>query len=106
VSWKKLLVADALVAFLALTAWVVFARGAGMVRDLWTPTGLLVCIDLTIALTLAMVWVWRDARARGVKPLPYAIMTVLTGSAGPLLYLLLRERASETRVQAGSPVRV
>ncbi|HEV8632526.1 MAG TPA: hypothetical protein VGV61_19585 [Thermoanaerobaculia bacterium] len=62
-SWKKWLVLDVLVAFLALTAWVVVARGAAMVRDLWSLTGLLLAVDLTIALTLAVVWLWRDARA-------------------------------------------
>ena len=34
-----------------------------------------------------------DARARGVSPLPYLVMTVFTGSIGPLLYLLRRPSA-------------
>jgi hypothetical protein len=90
-NWKKLLLADVLVAFLALTIWAALVRGAAMIDDLWSPTGLLLSVDLGIALTLAMVWVWRDARARGVSPIPYIVLTLLTGSAGALLYLLRRE---------------
>jgi hypothetical protein len=99
-NWKKLLLADVLVAFLALTTWAVLVRGAAMIDDLWNPTGLLLSVDLVIALTLAVVWVWRDARARGVSPIPYVLLTLLTGSAGPLLYLLRRE-SPRARASAG-----
>ena len=92
--------ADVLVAFLALTIWVVLVRGAAMIDDLWSLTGLLLSVDLTIALTLAIVWVWHDARARGVSPIPYVLLTLLTGSAGPLLYLLRREKP-RARASAG-----
>jgi hypothetical protein len=33
---------------------------------------------------------WRDARANGVAPLPYALVTLGTGSFGLLLYLIRR----------------
>ena len=99
-NWKKLVLADVLVAFLALTIWVVLVRGAAMIDDLWSLTGLLLSVDLTIALTLAIVWVWHDARARGVSPIPYVLLTLLTGSAGPLLYLLRREKPP-ARASAG-----
>jgi uncharacterized protein (TIGR02246 family) len=99
-NWKRLLLLDVLIAFLALTTWAILARGAAMIDDLWSPTGLLLSVDLTIALTMAVVWVWRDARSRGVSPIPYVALTLLTGSAGPLLYLLRRESAGG-RVPAG-----
>jgi hypothetical protein len=41
----------------------------------------------------------RDARERGLNPWPFVILTVLAGSFGPLLYLVLRE----VRSGAGKP---
>ena len=46
--------------------------------------------DLVIALTLAMVWIWRDARSQGRNPWPWIAATLTMGSFGPLLYLLTR----------------
>lgn len=47
--------------------------------------------DLVIALTLAMVWMWRDARATGRNPWPWIAATLAAGSFGPLFYLLTRK---------------
>lgn len=44
--------------------------------------------DLVIALTLAMVWMWRDAAMHGRNPWPWVAFTLIAGSFGPLLYLL------------------
>jgi hypothetical protein len=51
-------------------------------------------VDLVIALGVILAWLWRDARARGSSPLPYVLITMFTGSIGPLLYLLRRKEAS------------
>jgi hypothetical protein len=51
-------------------------------------------VDLAIALGVILTWLWRDARSRGSSPLPYVIITMFTGSIGPLLYLLRRKEAS------------
>lgn len=56
-----------------------------------------VLADLVIALTLAMVWMWRDAKALGRNPWPWIVATLATGSFGPLVYLLTRP--SEGAVQ-------
>lgn len=47
--------------------------------------------DLLIALTLVMIWMWRDAKASGRNIWPWIIATLTTGSFGPLLYLLMRK---------------
>ncbi|MFI8746799.1 DUF2834 domain-containing protein [Pseudomonas sp. NPDC077186] len=52
-----------------------------------------VVIDLYILATLACVWLYRDARARGKSlgyMLPFFALTALFVSVGPLLYLVLR----------------
>jgi hypothetical protein len=49
--------------------------------------------DLVIALTLVMIWMWRDARASGRNPWPWIVATLAVGSFGPLFYLLTRKRA-------------
>jgi hypothetical protein len=48
--------------------------------------------DLVIALSLVLVWMWRDARATGRNPWPWIFATLLGGSFGPLLYLLTRSK--------------
>ncbi|WP_293387684.1 DUF2834 domain-containing protein [Nevskia sp.] len=58
------------------------------------PAGLQVLTDLVIALTLVMVWMVGDARARGVTVWPYIVATLALGSFGPLAYLLVRGSAS------------
>lgn len=90
---KKILLTLVLIDFLATTVWAIVEHGgyvAAMGDLLASPVGKLVAFDLVIALTIATAWMWRDATARRMNPLPYAILTLLTGSAGPLLYLVRR----------------
>jgi hypothetical protein len=52
------------------------------------PWGILASVDLILALTIAVSWMWADARKKGINPIPYTILTVCTGSVGLLLYLV------------------
>ncbi|MCA9662245.1 MAG: DUF2834 domain-containing protein [Myxococcales bacterium] len=90
---KKILLTLLLIDFLATTVWALVEHGGyvtAMADLLASPVGKLATFDLVIALTIATVWMWRDATARRMNPLPYVVLTLLTGSAGPLLYLVRR----------------
>jgi hypothetical protein len=81
-----------LVDFLGLTAYAVWRHGYLGVFELALANAATatVLVDLTIALGLVTVWMWRDARGHGISPVPYVLVTIATGSAGPLLYLIRR----------------
>jgi len=98
-SFRKIALGVVLLDFLALTGYVVWQHGyLGFFQLVLgnSASALAVC-DLTIALALILAWLVRDARERGVSPLPYVVLTLLLGSAGPLLYLLRRPAWAETR---------
>lgn len=63
-----------------------------------------VLADLVIALTLVMVWMWRDAKATGRNPWPWIVATLALGSFGPLIYLLTRQ-PTESRRPIGEAVK-
>ncbi|GEM_PF-683119 len=81
------------VAFTAFTGYILLEHGMGWVDIAFgNSVSTLVTIDLFIALSMVMSWVYVDAKERGVNPWPYLILTLGTGSVGTLLYLLVRER--------------
>ena len=80
-----------LIAFSLLTAIALWHHGYwGIVEPLFQSFGAAqVLADLVIALSLFLIWVWRDAKADGRKPWPWILLTLATGSIGPLIYLLV-----------------
>jgi len=56
-----------------------------------TLPGALVTVDVVISVTLILLWMWNDARERGLPFWPYAIIALLLGSVGTLSYLIHRE---------------
>jgi hypothetical protein len=59
------------------------------------PAGWQVFADLVIALTLVMCWMVPDAKANGRTVWPWFLLTLGSGSFGPLLYLLSAPKAQE-----------
>ena len=60
--------------------------------------GAQVFVDLVIMAVLACIWMLKDARERGLSAWPFIAITLVGGSFGPLLYLVVRElRATERR---------
>ena len=59
-----------------------------------------VLADLVIALTLVVIWMADDARAKGINPWPFVVVTLFAGSFGPLLYLAMRELKASAQAPA------
>jgi hypothetical protein len=91
----RLAVFVTLVAFSLLTALALLQHGYwGIVAPHFQSLGgAQVFVDLVIALSLFLVWMWRDARASRRNPWPWLVLTLATGSIGALLYLLGRRPA-------------
>src|SRR5262245_39359189 len=83
-----------LLAFADLNAYVIWTYGyAGFFQLVTANAATLAAVaDLVIALSLVAVWLARDARNRGISPLPYLALTATLGSIGPLLYLIVHGR--------------
>ena len=79
--------------FAALNAYVLSVHGyVGFWQAiLSSPAGILVLVDLTIAVGLVLAWMWSDSRERALPFLPYAVLALGLGSLGPLAYLIHRE---------------
>ncbi len=105
---RQFALSGVLAGFLGLSGYAVAVHGITGIVEVATMNALAVtlAVDLCLALTLIVVWMWRDAGARGVSPLPYVLLTLAAGSAGPLLYLIRREGAEPVgRTTVGVPVR-
>ena len=89
---QRILFSIVLAGFLALTAVALAAHGYLGFFELaaanWATR--LLFVDLSITLTLITVWMYFDARERGAGFLPYVVLTLTFGAAGPLLYLIRR----------------
>ena len=59
--------------------------------------GAQVFIDLVILAVLTCFWMINDARERGLAAWPFVLITIVAGSFGPLLYLVVRELRSPLR---------
>ena len=93
---QRLFAAVLLVDFIALN---VYAFATAGLDGLWAflgdmgPWGWVLSVDLVLALGLCMYWMYADGRRRGTSSLPEMVLTALTGSVGPLLYLVRRPAA-------------
>lgn len=88
----RIVLAIVLIAFALFSGYVVYHYGyTGLFEQgLANAATIQIFLDLTIALSLVLWWMWQDARTQGISPLPYVILTLTLGSIGPLLYLVRR----------------
>jgi hypothetical protein len=101
-NWKTIGLVVLLADFVAFTAWVVAEYGyVGIFAAALTNAATMqIGVDLVVALSLACVWMRADARARNVSSTPYLVLTLLAGSIGPLLYLIVRGWRTSTEPAA------
>jgi MFS superfamily sulfate permease-like transporter len=105
VNAKQIGLEIVLIAFTALTAYTVYQHGylgffAALTANVATVTA---SVDLVIALSLVMAWMWRDASEREVAVFPYLLLTALLGSIGPLLYLIRRAGSEPAHSLSSTP---
>ncbi len=91
---RRILLAPVLFAFLVLTGFAVVEHGylGIFAQQFQSIGGVQVLVDLVIALSLILFWMWRDAREAGRNPWPWVVLTLTTGSIGVLIYLLVYRR--------------
>lgn len=90
----KIVAAFALVDFFALNALAFYYAGIDSLIRFIAESGWwewVLMADLVIALAVGIGWMWRDASQRGERPLALTALTALTGSFGPLIYVLRRQ---------------
>jgi hypothetical protein len=97
-NFKKLVILFALVDFTILSILAMWHEGIqGMIQlAKGSLMGATLTADLCISLTLVATALYRDARQHGRSPWPFLVLTLTTGSIGPLLYLLLRSDEEAT----------
>ncbi len=94
---RRIILIVTLTAFLALTVMAVMQHGYSGIftQQFQSYGGAQVLIDLVIALSLFLIWMWNDAKTAGRNPLPWVVLILATGSIGALIYLLVYKSASE-----------
>jgi hypothetical protein len=87
----RLILIVVLAGFLVLTGAALYHQGFVDIfaSQFTTFGGAQVLIDLIIALSFFIVWMWKDAKANGRNPLPWTIFILITGSIAALVYLIL-----------------
>ncbi len=92
--WLKPAIALVALVFSAFSLWVLMQVGylgiwKGGLASLGSAQ---ITADLVIACTLLTGYIARDCRARGRPWWPWALLTAVAGSLGPLAYLLWPRR--------------
>ena len=90
--------AAVILAFGALSTLALIDVGySGIIKPHFQSLGAAqVFFDLVILAILACIWMAHDAPARGISPWPYIALTLVAGSFGPLVYLVVRELRVQT----------
>lgn len=91
---NKTLLLVVLALFSAITAYSVHYVGGilSLIKiHLSEPAGWQIFADLVIAMCLLLAFIHRDAKANQRPFWPWAVLSLLIGSFGPLLYFITRK---------------
>lgn len=91
---SKKVIISILVLFSPLTIVAVLHHGfLGIFTEVFKSYATIqVFVDLLIASILILIWMWHDAKKTNRSFWPWALLTLVTGSFGPLFYLLLQKK--------------
>ena len=91
--------------FAALTGYALYQEGLigiwEMATSSWWATQ--ITFDLCFAALFGSLWVWRDAKKRGLDPLPYVLAVPFTGSLALLVYAIRRQSAAAPEARRLDP---
>ena len=92
-----------LIPFTLLTVYAVLEVGYIGIFDYQrhSPAGWQVFADLVVALLLVLTWLIPDALKNGRNPVPWVLLTLASGSFGPLLYLATARQPAAAAAPAG-----
>ena len=90
---KQIVLAIVLADFVLFTGYALYEYGVIGFAEMMVANAvtLQVTIDLVIALGLFAIWMFQDARDRGLFAPGYLALIAFTGSIGALIYLIRRE---------------
>ena len=102
-SIRRILLGVAFVAFVFEATAITYMTGIGGAIDavFASPVTTFMMVELTLCLVMLCVWMWRDAKQRGINAVPYLVATALLGGAGPLLYFVVHPHEREERREVG-----
>jgi hypothetical protein len=92
---NKAILIVVLIFFSAITAYSVVHAGGVLelvIFHLRSPEGQQIFADLVITMCLLLVFMYRDAQAKGRPFWPWALFSITCGSFGPLLYFITAKR--------------
>ena len=89
---KKLLPLAVFAPFTLFSTMVIARHGyfGFITLALREPWGMQMLLDLAIAVFMVGTWLRRDARSRGINPVPYLVALPFLGSIAALAYLVHR----------------
>lgn len=98
---KKLLLWSVLIEFALFSGWVMWEVGyIGIWQAGFASIGSLqILLDLVICASIISMWLYQDARQRGINPWPWLVATLAAGSLPVLFYLIVRERSPQRQMQ-------
>jgi hypothetical protein len=93
------------VAFLGLSSWAVWEVGVlGIFRSgVADPGAIQIFCDLVVACGFGSVWLYGDARSRGLNPWPWLVAVPALGSIPLLTYLVVRDSLSSPEAARALP---
>lgn len=97
---KQIVLWCVLADFVALTGYTIYSESflgfVPFITELATGSfwGLQLAVDFVLAVSIALGFVFFDAKRRGLAPWPFVALTLTLGSIGLLGYLVYRERAA------------